>query len=81
MGEISAKAVKKLGFTEMDIEMLQRLGVADDAQSIIDTGNGPTHFLPAYDLVYYVNDVNRENTEVLTLGSRYNSDTAYVYGT
>lgn len=86
MGEISAKSVKKLlklGFTEM----MERLGVTDDdAQSIIDTakvpntGNGPTHFIPACDLVYYVNDINRENTEVLTLGSRYNSDTAYVYG-
>ena len=30
--------------------------------------------------MYYVNDVNRENTEVLTLGSRYNSDTSFVYG-
>ncbi|WP_370863671.1 RHS repeat-associated core domain-containing protein [Ruthenibacterium lactatiformans] len=71
----------------MDIEMLERLGVTDaDARQIIETakvpntGNGPTHFIPAYDLMYYVNDVNRENTEVLTLGSRYNSDTSFVYG-
>ena len=68
----------------MDIEMLERLGVTDaDARQIIETvkvpntGNGPTHFIPAYDLMYYVNDVNRENTEVLTLGSRYNSDTSF----
>ena len=67
--------------------MLERLGVTDaDARQIIETakvpntGNGPTHFIPAYDLMYYVNDVNRENTEVLTLGSRYNSDTSFVYG-
>ena len=81
------KKLKKLGFTDMDIEMLERLGVTDaDARQIIETakvpntGNGPTHFIPAYDLMYYVNDVNRENTEVLTLGSRYNSDTSFVYG-
>ena len=83
----AVKKLKKLGFTDMDIEMLERLGVTDaDARQIIETakvpntGNGPTHFIPAYDLMYYVNDVNRENTEVLTLGSRYNSDTAFVYG-
>ena len=67
--------------------MLERLGVTDaDARQMIETakvpntGNGPTHFIPAYDLMYYVNDVNRESTEVLTLGSRYNSDTSFVYG-
>ena len=83
----AVKKLKKLGFTDMDIEMLERLGVTDaDARQIIETakvpntGNGPMHFIPAYDLMYYVNDVNRENTEVLTLGSRYNSDTAFVYG-
>ena len=83
----AVKKLKKLGFTDMDIEMLERLGVTDaDARQIIETakvpntGNGPTHFIPAYDLMYYVNDVNRENTEVLTLGSRYNSDTSFVYG-
>ena len=83
----AVKKLKKLGFTDMDIEMLERLGVTDaDARQIIETakvpntGNGPTHFIPAYDLMYYVNDVNRENTEVLTLGSRCNSDTAFVYG-
>ena len=90
LGDISDWAIKKLlklGFTDMDIEMLERLGVTDaDARQIIETakvpntGNGPTHFIPAYDLMYYVNDVNRENTEVLTLGSRYNSDTSFVYG-
>ena len=83
----AVKKLKKLGFTDMDIEMLERLGVTDaDARQIIETakvpntGNGPMHFIPAYDLMYYVNDVNRENTEVLTLGSRYNSDTSFVYG-
>ncbi|MBN3032435.1 hypothetical protein, partial [Ruthenibacterium lactatiformans] len=61
----AVKKLKKLGFTDMDIEMLERLGVTDaDARQIIETakvpntGNGPTHFIPAYDLMYYVNDVN-----------------------
>ncbi len=71
----------------MDLEMLERLGVTDaDARRIVETasvpntGNGPTHFIPAYDLMFYVNDINRENVEVLTQGSRYMSDTAYEYG-
>lgn len=74
----AVKKLKKLGFTDMDIEMLERLSVTDaDARQIIETakvlntGNGSTHFIPAYDLMYYVNDVNRENTEVLTLSSYY----------
>ena len=56
----AVKKLKKLGFTDMDIEMLERLGVTDaDARQIIETakvpntGNGPTHFIPAYDPVSY----------------------------
>ena len=57
LGDISdwaSKKLLKLGFTDMDIEMLERLGVTDaDARQIIEaakvpnTGNGPTHFSPA----------------------------------
>lgn len=68
------KKLTKLGFTEMDLATLERLGVTDaDARRIVETagvpntGNGPTHFIPTYDLMFYVNDINRENVEVLAM--------------
>ena len=34
----------------------------------------------AYDAVYYVNDILAENTQVLTVSSRYYGDESYIYG-
>ena len=67
----------KQGYTERDVEMLQRAGVPEtELRRIWAAGartagtSAATGLAPTYDATYYVNDILAENTELLTLSSR-----------